>query len=98
MMNKLFFMNSIRLILASLLVIGLSLSHHVVQADPVTMEQARDWSEKFRGWHYWPDYVISPSPGIDGFEKVHMTDVPTVFRIPEHNGWFMTFIGYDGVG
>ena len=42
--------------------------------DPATVER---FSQKFLGWHYWPQYVVRPKPGIAGFDAVHMTDCPT---------------------
>jgi hypothetical protein len=58
----------------------------------------KQWSAPYRGWHYYPDHVIPAKPHIAGFDKVHMTDVPTVFQLPGDNQWYMTFIGYDGQG
>jgi predicted GH43/DUF377 family glycosyl hydrolase len=56
------------------------------------------WTRKFLGWHYYPDHVIPAAPGIEGFAKVHMTDCPTVFQLPDDRQWYMTFIGFDGSG
>ncbi len=64
----------------------------------IDMAQVKEWSKAFRGWHYYPEYVIQPEPGISGYENVKMTDVPTVFRIPGEDGWFMSFIGFNGEG
>jgi len=58
----------------------------------------KKWSAPFRGWHYQSDHVIPAKPNIKGFEKVHMTDVPTVFQIPGDRKWYMTFIGFNGKG
>lgn len=58
----------------------------------------KQWSAPYRNWHYYPDHVISGKPNIKGFEKVHKTDVPTVFQLPGDKKWYMTFIGYDGKG
>ena len=58
----------------------------------------KQWSAAYRGWHYYPDHVIPATPRIKGFEKVHMTHVPTVFQLPDDKKWYMTFIGYDGKG
>jgi predicted GH43/DUF377 family glycosyl hydrolase len=58
----------------------------------------KQWSAPYRGWHYYPDHVIPAKPEIKGFDKVHMTDVPTVFQLPGDSRWYMTFIGYDGQG
>lgn len=69
-------------------------------ARPATLDSkmAKRWSAKFRGWHYYPDHVIPARPKIKGFEKVRMTDVPTIFQLPGDNKWYMTFIGFDGKG
>ena len=56
------------------------------------------WSAPYRNWHYHPDHVIPAKPSIKGFEKVEMTDVPTVFQLPNDKKWHMTFIGFDGSG
>lgn len=58
----------------------------------------KEWSEPYRNWHYRPDLVIPAKPGIEGFEDVYMTDVPTVFQLPGNPEWYMSFIGYDGKG
>jgi len=63
--------------------------------DPQTITQ---WSAPYRGWHYHPDHVIPAKPKIAGYEKVNMTDVPTVFQRPGDKKWYMTFIGFDGQG
>jgi len=55
-------------------------------------------SAPYRGWHYYPHHVIPAKPSIKGFDKIHMTDVPTVFQLPDDSQWYMTFIGYDGTG
>lgn len=68
--------------------------------EPMTIDDktVKKWSDPFRGWHYHPNYVIPAKPNIKGFEKVHMTDVPTVFQIPGEKKWHMAFIGFDGKG
>ena len=63
--------------------------------DAATVKQ---WSAPYRGWHYHPDHVIPAQPNIEGFDQVKMTDVPTVFQVPGHEKWVMTFIGFDGKG
>jgi len=67
---------------------------------PLTIDEktVKEWSAPFRDWHYHPDHVIPAKPNIKGFEKVHMTDVPTVYQIPGDKKWYMTFIGFDGKG
>ena len=64
----------------------------------IDTETVKKWSAPYRGWHYHPDFVISPTPNIKGFEDVKMTDVPTVFQLPGDKRWYMTFIGFDGKG
>ncbi|HOX40247.1 MAG TPA: hypothetical protein PL033_19865 [Candidatus Brocadiia bacterium] len=54
------------------------------------------WSHKFRGWHYYPDYVIPPSP--DDGAKLQSTDCPTVFQVPGKDGYYMWYTGFDGNG
>ncbi|MBI5835306.1 MAG: hypothetical protein HZB16_23610 [Armatimonadetes bacterium] len=56
------------------------------------------WSAPYRGWWYQPEHVLSSDPKIPGFEKVHMTDCPTVYQIPGDPKWYMSFIGFDGQG
>lgn len=70
------------------------------EADPSTIDSGtvKLWSEPYRGWHYYPDHVITAKPEIKGFEDVHMTDVPTVFQLPGDKKWYMTFIGFNGKG
>jgi len=52
----------------------------------------------YRGWHYYPDFVIGPDPGVAGYGNVHMTDCPTVYQLPGDDRWYMSFIGFDGMG
>ena len=61
-------------------------------------QKLEEWSEPYRDWHYHPVHVILPEPDIPGYEKVYMTDVPTVFQLKGDPKWYMTFIGYDGNG
>jgi predicted GH43/DUF377 family glycosyl hydrolase len=68
--------------------------------NPMTIDTStvKQWSAPYRGWHYYPGHVIPAQPNIEGFDKVHMTDVPTVFQLPDDIKWHMTFVGYDGKG
>ncbi len=52
------------------------------------------WAEPYRNWHYFPDYVLPPSPddGL-GFSKV---DCPLVWQRDET--WRMSYTGFDGRG
>lgn len=64
--------------------------------DSATVEQ---WSQKFLGWHYWPDHVVPAEPKIPGFEEFRNTDVPCVYQLPgQPEKWFMTFIAFNGRG
>lgn len=56
------------------------------------------WSAPYRSWHYYPDHVIPPAPGILGHEDITMTDVPTVYQRPGDSKWYMSFIGFNGMG
>ncbi len=73
-------------------------------SDPVTVPVIVDrstldlWSAPYRSWNYWPDHVISARPLIEGFEQFHNTDVPTVYRLPGDDKWYMSFIAFDGKG
>lgn len=61
-------------------------------------QTASEWSESYRNWHYHPNLVIPSNPDIPRYEEVKMTDVPTVFQIPGDDLWYMSFIGFDGIG
>jgi hypothetical protein len=67
-------------------------------AAPIDRATLDDWAAPYRGWHYFPDHVIPAKPGIPGFDAIHMTDCPTVFQLPGDPKWYISFIGYDGVG
>ncbi len=57
------------------------------------------WIAPYKGWHYWPDHVISSNPLIPEFESFHNTDVPCVHQVPGIPGkWFMSFIAFNGQG
>jgi len=87
--------NPIYVILA---VIAFFTAPAISTAETIDSAKIAEWSSAFRGWHYYPEYVVPPAPAIDGYDDVVMTDVPTVFRIPGRTEWFMTFIAYDGAG
>lgn len=95
---------SARSILGTTSLLVLAFPAALIGAEPVSAPEAIDaatverWSEKFLGWHYWPEYVVPPKPGVAGFEAVQMTDCPTVFQLPDDPKWYMTFIGFDGRG
>ncbi len=73
---------------------GIQAAEHDI--DAATVEK---WSQKFLGWkNYQPEHVIASKPNIPGFPDVQMTDVPSVYQIPNDPKWYMTFIGFDGRG
>jgi len=66
--------------------------------EDIDMDQVKAWTAPYLGWHYYPTHVIPAEPGIPGFDKVHMTDCPTVFQLPGDKKWYLSFIGFDGEG
>ena len=85
-------------LLSSLFLCGLVQRLRAEEAMTIGPETVKQWSAPYRSWHYQPDHVIPAKPNIKGYEKVHMTDVPTVFQLPGDSRWYMTFIGFDGRG
>jgi predicted GH43/DUF377 family glycosyl hydrolase len=75
-------------------------TNNAPMADSTAIEATtlRAWSAPFRNWHYWPDHVIPASPPLPGATNIIGTDVPTVFQIPGDEKWYMSFVGFDGVG
>ncbi len=69
---------------------------HGATPSEIDAETVKRWSAPYRNWHYHPAHVIPAKPDVKGFEKVHMTDVPTVYQRPGDKKWHMTFIGFDG--
>ena len=59
--------------------------------DRVTLDL---WAAPYRNWHYYPDYVVLPSPD-DGL-GFQMTDAPLVWRMGQE--WRMFYVGFDGRG
>lgn len=72
--------------------------HSTIDANEIDLDKIRRWSAPYRGWHYYSDYVVPPKPSVEGYEDVYMTDVPTVFQLPEDEKWYMSFIGFNGKG
>ncbi len=64
----------------------------------IERETMDEWSEPYRGWHYYPDHVIPSHPKIPGHEKFHNTDCPTVYQLPGETVWRMSFIAFNGEG
>lgn len=72
-------------------------------APEITDEQRDCWAGSFREWHYYPDFVIRPRPFRKGgpfeqFADVRIVGVPTVYRRPGRDRWYLTFIGFEGKG
>ena len=67
---------------------------------PIPQPNVHKWSSPYRKWHYYNDHVIPAKPSINGFEDIVMTDVPTIFQLPDEDEsrWYMSFIGYDNKG
>lgn len=57
------------------------------------------WSAPYRGWHYWPEYVVPAQPKIPGHEAFENPDVPCVYQLPgQLDRWYMSFIAFNGQG
>ena len=65
---------------------------------PINAGTLRTWSAPFRNWHYWPDHVIPASPLIPGVTNILGTDVPSIYQIPGDDRWYLSFVGFDGIG
>ena len=85
-------------ILLFLLVLQLGAPLGAAESVAIDSATLAKWSAPYRGWHYHPEHVIAGNPEIPGYEDVAMTDVPTVFQLPDDNRWYMSFIGFDGKG
>ena len=73
--------------------------HTIPRKTFISSQSAHDWSKKYRGWHHHPSHVIKPKPNIPGYDGIQMTDVPTIYQLPgEDETFYMSFIGFDGVG
>jgi hypothetical protein len=72
---------------------------HAQQNTAVDRQTLARWSAPYRGWHYWPEPVISAQPKIPGHEAFHNTDAPCVYQLPgQPDRWFLSFIGFNGHG
>jgi len=70
-----------------------------LSAQDIDRETMDTWSAPYRGWHYYPDHVVSSQPKIPGCEQFKNTDVPCVYQLPgQPDVWFMSFIAFDGKG
>jgi len=60
----------------------------------LSTETVRRWAEEFRGWHYYPDYILCPS--FDDGLNFQMVDVPFVWQ--KGGKYYMWYTGFDGRG
>lgn len=60
----------------------------------IPRETLDQWSLPYRGWHYYPGHVVSPTP--DNGLNFKMTDCPLVWR--HEDEWRMFYTGFDGRG
>ncbi len=60
----------------------------------IDQKTVRQWSERFRGWHYYPEYVLPPNPD-DSMDTVK-TDCPLVWRWKCK--WRMFYTSFNGQG
>lgn len=60
----------------------------------MTIDKIDAWSEPFRGWHYYHDFVLQPNPP-DGMGTVSI-DCPLVWRYK--NEWRMFYTSFNGQG
>lgn len=63
-------------------------------AAPIDRSTLDQWAAPYRGWRYYPDHVIPPSPQ-DGL-NFSMTDCPLVWQ--QDGEWRMFYTGFDGRG
>lgn len=60
-------------------------------------ESVRNWSQKYRDWFHHPKHVIPCNPDIPGYKDIRMTDVPTVYQLPnDSRTYYMSFVGFNG--
>ncbi|KAL9181743.1 hypothetical protein ACHAXT_012086 [Thalassiosira profunda] len=72
--------------------------HTIPRKSLISSHAVHSWSQKYRGWHHHPTHVIKPGPAIPGYDNIQMTDVPTVYQLPDDEKYYMSFIGFDGEG
>jgi len=78
------------------LLFGIAFSAGYSQGSPHRIDEKvlRRWSAPYRGWHYYPDFVVPPSPD-DGLH-FKSTDCPLVYRHTDQ--WHILYTGFDGNG
>lgn len=87
-----------RLVLYHLLAVLLITPFLSAEEASIDQDTIRQWSAPYRGWHYHPEHILPSNPGIKGYDDVISIDVPTVFKLPGDEKWYMTFIGFNGRG
>ena len=66
---------------------------------PIDRKTLDRWSAPYRGWHYWPEPVISAQPKIPGHEAFCNTDAPCIYQLPgQPKLWYMSFLAFNGHG
>jgi len=73
-------------------------SHCFSRKSLISSQDTHEWAKKYRGWTHYGTHVVKPNPTIPGYEGIKMTDVPTVYQLPGNGLFYMSFIGFDGVG
>ena len=64
----------------------------------ISSHDTHEWSKKYRDWTYHPTHVIQSCPIIPGYDGIIMTDVHTVYQLPNNDLFYMSFVGFDGSG
>jgi hypothetical protein len=70
----------------------------VAAAQDIDRKTLDKWSAPYRGWHYWPDYVVPKKPTIPGHAEFKNPDSPCVFQLPGDGKWYMSFVAFNGKG
>eukprot|EP00823_Brevimastigomonas_motovehiculus_P002692 TRINITY_DN1620_c0_g1_i1.p1 TRINITY_DN1620_c0_g1~~TRINITY_DN1620_c0_g1_i1.p1 ORF type:complete len:372 (-),score=41.30 TRINITY_DN1620_c0_g1_i1:142-1257(-) len=70
----------------------LSLSSFV-SALPVT-----EWSKKYRGWSYYPDFVVPPNPKGPGLDNAQLTDCAIVWQSRQDSYYHLFYTFFNKVG
>jgi hypothetical protein len=58
-----------RVVAISALLTSIVMAQSAEESTAIDAHTVRQWSAPYRGWHYYPDHVISAKPNIKGFEK-----------------------------
>lgn len=72
--------------------------HSIPRKALLSIELVRKWSQKYRNWHQHPKHVIPCKVEIPGYKNIRMTDVPTVYQLPnDKRTYYMTFVAFNGM-